>query len=231
MLVCLSVCPESVLWKNGWVDPDAVQGGEWGGSRHGCIRGGHVPQGDWGFGDFRFHWFQCRVFNRNVFNSSRAQVTPMDGFWQSIRHMTSLHAMVCLLKVLLVYLPIYLKGKIPTNCNFGGVNRYFQAKRAKYSNVHIIETIAWIPISNQDGVWCTSWNLQYLVHEKFTIFPYGQYIVGIDGSLAFCRYSQVRAWWWGLRQICENIRASSQWRRNSNVRKQLPYPRAAVCER
>jgi len=29
--------------------------------------------------------------------------------------------------------------------NFVGVNGHFQAKRAKYSNFHIIETTAWIP--------------------------------------------------------------------------------------
>jgi len=34
------VGPESVLWQNGWVDPDAVCGGEWGRSKNGCIRWG-----------------------------------------------------------------------------------------------------------------------------------------------------------------------------------------------
>jgi len=28
---------------------------------------------------------------------------------------------------------------------FGGMNRHFQAKHTKYSNVHIMETNAWIP--------------------------------------------------------------------------------------
>ena len=36
--VCLSVGPESVLWQNGRLDPDAVWGGEWGRSTDGCIR-------------------------------------------------------------------------------------------------------------------------------------------------------------------------------------------------
>ena len=40
-------------------------------------------------------------------------------------------------------------------------------------------------------VWPTSWKLQYLLREKLAVFPSGQYIVGIDGSLAFRRYSQV----------------------------------------
>ena len=36
--VCWSVCPQSVLWQNGWVDLDAVWDGEWGRSTDGCIR-------------------------------------------------------------------------------------------------------------------------------------------------------------------------------------------------
>jgi len=38
--VCVSVWPESVLWQNGWLDPDTVWDGEWGRSRDGCIRWG-----------------------------------------------------------------------------------------------------------------------------------------------------------------------------------------------
>ena len=38
--VCVSVCPESVWWQNGWMDPDAIWSGEWGGCRHWCIRWG-----------------------------------------------------------------------------------------------------------------------------------------------------------------------------------------------
>jgi len=39
--LCVCVCdvvPESVLWQNGCVDPDAVWGGEWGQLRDGYIR-------------------------------------------------------------------------------------------------------------------------------------------------------------------------------------------------
>jgi len=28
LCVCLSVCPESVLWQNGWMDPDTIWHGE-----------------------------------------------------------------------------------------------------------------------------------------------------------------------------------------------------------
>jgi len=43
LCVGLCVCPESVLWQNGCLDPDAIRGGEWGWSRDGCIRRVHVP--------------------------------------------------------------------------------------------------------------------------------------------------------------------------------------------
>jgi len=36
--VCRSVCPENILWQNGWLDPGAVWDGECGRSRDGCIR-------------------------------------------------------------------------------------------------------------------------------------------------------------------------------------------------
>jgi len=38
--VSRSVCLESDLWQNGWVDPDAVWEDEWGRSRDECIRWG-----------------------------------------------------------------------------------------------------------------------------------------------------------------------------------------------
>ena len=43
-----------------------------------------------------------------------------------------------------ILLPIY-GVKSPKNPNFGGVNRYFPAKHAKYSNFHTTKTIQWIP--------------------------------------------------------------------------------------
>jgi len=45
--VCLSVCPVGELWKNGWLDLDAVWSGV--GSRDGCIRWGPRPQGEGGW--------------------------------------------------------------------------------------------------------------------------------------------------------------------------------------
>jgi len=49
--VGLCVCPESVPWQNGWLDPDAVWDGEWGRSRDGCITlGGNCRRGRGSFG-------------------------------------------------------------------------------------------------------------------------------------------------------------------------------------
>jgi len=43
----------------------------------------------------------------------------------------------------------------------------------------------------------------WLVCEKLTIFPYGQYIFGNVCSLSFWCYSQFWNWSWGLREICK----------------------------
>jgi len=53
--VGLSVCPESVLWQNGWVDADAVLGGGWGWSRDGCIRWGGY-RWEWIWASHRNQW-------------------------------------------------------------------------------------------------------------------------------------------------------------------------------
>jgi len=55
--VCLSLCqsvsPQSVLWQNGWLDPDAVWDGEWNHPRHLRIRlGSRAPRARGCFGDF-----------------------------------------------------------------------------------------------------------------------------------------------------------------------------------
>jgi len=47
------------------------------------------------------------------------------------------------------------------------------------------------------------------VREKLTVFTDGQYIVGIEGSLAFQRNSQVQGRSLGLQEICKNVTAIS----------------------
>ena len=71
--VCLSVCPESVLWQNGWTDPDAIWGGELGWLRYGHIRWGwwsSKGRGSFG-GEFGAshcnQWGLCNVLCSNYF--------------------------------------------------------------------------------------------------------------------------------------------------------------------
>ena len=44
LIPCVSVCPESVLWQNGCLDPDAVLGGELVGGRMSVLDGGGEHQ-------------------------------------------------------------------------------------------------------------------------------------------------------------------------------------------
>jgi len=63
--VCRSVGAQSVLWQNGWLDPDAVWGGEWGGSRHWCTEWGpRVSRGRVVSGIFR-HLRPIRLNGQN----------------------------------------------------------------------------------------------------------------------------------------------------------------------
>ena len=69
---------------------------------------------------------------------------------------------MCLLGVRLICHTI-LGVKCPQNPNFGGLNRHFQAKPAKYENLHIIKTTA--PISTKyciliETTKCSSWVVQ-----------------------------------------------------------------------
>jgi len=99
-------------------------------------------------------------------------------------------------------------------CVFGTVmhlNASYLVSRWNFQNLKI-----------QDCIWWTSWKLRHLVSEKLTVFPYGQYIVGIDSSLAYWGYSQVRGRWWGLREICKIVIVSLHLYRTSNIREQQP---------
>jgi len=70
----LDHCPQSVLWQNGWLDLDAVWGGEWSGPRHWCVRWGpRASRGRDCFGDFSlfaspcwFEWAEWRIVWRFV---------------------------------------------------------------------------------------------------------------------------------------------------------------------
>ena len=49
---------------------------------------------------------------------------------------------------------------------FGGVNRHYQAERAKYSSVYIMETNAWIPTK-----FCTPVGLKTRKYASWTVGP------------------------------------------------------------
>ena len=73
------------------------------------------------------------------FLGTHLQVRPVDGFSHLMAQTTGTRARVCLFGVSLILLLI-LEVKSPQKNNFGGVNRLFQAKLAKYCEFHIIET-------------------------------------------------------------------------------------------
>ena len=78
------------------------------------------------------------LFIYTFFSSTHLQVRRDDGFSRLMAQTTRTRARVCLLGVSLTLLPI-LWVKSPENPNFWGVNRRFQAKRAKYWKFHVIE--------------------------------------------------------------------------------------------
>jgi len=80
-------------------------------------------------------------FIYTFFSWTHLQVRPVGGFSRLMAQTTRTRVRMCFLGVSLTLLPI-LGVKSPENPNFGGVNRCFQAKRAKYWKFHVIETTA-----------------------------------------------------------------------------------------
>jgi len=77
------------------------------------------------------------------FLGTQLQVTSVDGLSRMMVQTTRTRAGMCLFGCCWCCFP--LRGQIPQNRNFGGVNRRFQAKLAKSKNTHIIRTTASIP--------------------------------------------------------------------------------------
>jgi len=67
------------------------------------------------------------------------QVRPVDRFSRLMAQTTRTRANICLLGGFVDIAP-HFGGEIPETPNFGGVNRRFQAKQAKYWKFQIIET-------------------------------------------------------------------------------------------
>ena len=91
-------------------------------------------------------WNIMDMFFINTFLRNRLQFRPVDGFSRLMAQTTRTRARVCLLWVSLMLFPIF-RVKFPETPKFWGVNRRFQAKRAKYWKFHVIETTA--SISNK----------------------------------------------------------------------------------
>jgi len=81
------------------------------------------------------------LFIYTLFSWTHLLVRRDDGFSRLMAQTTRIRARMCLLGVSLTLLPI-LGVKYPQTPNFWGVNRRFQAKRAKYWKFHVIETNA-----------------------------------------------------------------------------------------
>ena len=80
------------------------------------------------------------LFIYTFFSSTHLQVRRDDGFSRLMAQTTRTRARMCLLGVSLTLLPIL--GLKSPKTQFWGVNRRFQAKRAKYWKFHVIETTA-----------------------------------------------------------------------------------------
>ena len=81
------------------------------------------------------------LFIYTFFSWTHLQVRRDDGFSCLMTQTTRTRARMCALEISMTLLPI-LGVKSLENPNFWGVNRCFQAKRAKYWKFHVIETTA-----------------------------------------------------------------------------------------
>jgi len=91
------------------------------------------------------------------FSWTHLQVRPIDGFLRWMAQTTRTLARMCLLGNSWTLLPI-LGVKSLENPNFEGVNRRFQAKRAKYWKFHIVETTASILTKFGNTIETTKWS-------------------------------------------------------------------------
>ena len=123
-----------------WPITKKIGTGDYVGGPYGCAKFGANPSkgGFWANG-----WNTTKFFfiNLYLFSWTHLQVRRDDGFSRLMAQTTWTRARMCLLGVSLTLLPI-LGVKSPENSNFWGVNRRFQAKRAKYWKFHVIETTA-----------------------------------------------------------------------------------------
>jgi len=114
--------------------------GDYVGGPYGCAKFGADPSMG---GFWANRWNITKIFYLFIplFSWTHLQVIRDDGFSRLMAQTTQTRARMCLLGVSLTLLPI-LGVKSPETPTFWGVNRRFQAKRAKYWKFHVIETTA-----------------------------------------------------------------------------------------
>jgi len=113
-----------------WPITNKIGTGDYVGGPYSCAKFGANPSmgGFWANGWNITKFFKIYLY---LFSSTHLQVRRDDGFSGLMAQTTRTRARMCLLGVSLILLPI-LGVKSPENPNFWGVNRRFQAKRAKY---------------------------------------------------------------------------------------------------
>jgi len=92
-----------------------------------------------------------------LFSETHLQVRPVDGFSRLMAQTTRTRTRVCLLGGF-VDIALHLGGEIPRKPQLSGVNRRFQAKRAKYWKFHVIETTAPITTKFCTTIETTKWS-------------------------------------------------------------------------
>ena len=112
--------------------------GDYVGGPYGCAKFGANPsmRGFWANG-----WNITKSFLFILFFINSPTGQTRRRILRLMAQTTRTRARMCLLGVSLTLLPI-LGVKSPENPNFWGVNRRFQARRAKYWKFHVIETTA-----------------------------------------------------------------------------------------
>ena len=92
-----------------------------------------------------------------LFSSTHLQVRHVDGFSRLMAQMTRTRTTTCLWGGFRWYCTQFWGVKYPQNPNFRGLNRRFQAKRAKYWKVHVIEPTASILTKFGTTIQTTKW--------------------------------------------------------------------------
>ena len=123
------------------------------GGSYGCAKFGANPSRE---GFWANEWNITKFLN-TFFSWTHLLVRPVDEFSRLMAQATLTRSRVCLWGF--VNTVPHFEGEIPENPYFGGVNRRFQAKRAKSWKCHVIEPTAWISTKFCTTIETTKWSL------------------------------------------------------------------------